>query len=130
MKIFDSGDGWGSKVNFIDKNNVLVGYDTLQDGCENAGWFISDDEKNDINNGENKNNNVDGYSFDTSYFVEVEASMGHGDGCLEAGGMVRFKLTSKNKPNLYLHIYNSHNGCYGHGFTATISEKGWQSGTL
>lgn len=37
MKIFDK-DG---KVNFVDENNVIVGYDTNQHCSEHAGWFIA-----------------------------------------------------------------------------------------
>ena len=35
MKVFDR-DG---KINFVDKNNVVLGYDMNQDCCENANWF-------------------------------------------------------------------------------------------
>ena len=41
MKIFD---GDFDKVNFVDENNVFVGYDLLQDCCEDANWFIADRE--------------------------------------------------------------------------------------
>lgn len=35
---------------------------------------------------------------------------------LDAGRMVAFKLTALGKPDLFLHLYNAHNGYYGHGF--------------
>lgn len=38
MKIFER-DG---KINFVDENNVLLGYDMSQDCCEHADWFILD----------------------------------------------------------------------------------------
>ena len=40
MKILEIGE----KINFIDENNVFVGYDLGQNCCENASWFISLDD--------------------------------------------------------------------------------------
>ena len=37
MKVFDR-DG---KVNFVDENNVILGYDMNQNCCEDADWFIT-----------------------------------------------------------------------------------------
>ena len=44
MKIFNKleKNGWGRKVNFVDENNVVLGYDMSQDCCERAGWFIAE----------------------------------------------------------------------------------------
>jgi len=39
MKVFDKG----GKVNFVDKNNVLVGYDMNSSCCEEFGWYIRDE---------------------------------------------------------------------------------------
>ena len=41
MKIFER-DG---KINFIDKNNVLVGFDYSRSCCEDFGWFVAETEK-------------------------------------------------------------------------------------
>jgi len=132
MKIFDKVDGWVEKVNFVDANNVLVGYDTTQNCCEQAGWFISEKEDNEIL--ETGIYDLEPYSFDTSYFVEVEPKM-HGNkdylySCLDSGSMVRFKLVAPNKADLFLHIYNSHNGYYSHGFISNINGKSWKEGYL
>lgn len=45
MKIFESKDE--CKINFVDENNVFLGYSMGQDCCEYAEWFISDDPQND-----------------------------------------------------------------------------------
>lgn len=43
MKIFTKeNSNWDSKVNFVDENNVVLGYDLSQDCCEHADWFIAD----------------------------------------------------------------------------------------
>jgi len=132
MKIFNKDEGWESKVNFVDDNNVLVGYDTHQDCCEQAGWFLSLTEDNEIK--EDTIKDVEGYQFDVKYFVDVEPKQeGCEDykySCLDSGRMIRFRLTLEGKPDVFLHIYNSHNGYYGHGFEAKIGGLKWQEGTL
>lgn len=120
MKIFEKDE----KVNFVDENNVFVGYDLSQSCCEQAGWFISD-----IPSTEERENEFEGdltdYRFDTTFFEEEPEGF---DG--DSGGMVRFKLIAENKKPLYLQIFNSQNGYYGHGFDATINGQDWQSGRL
>ena len=32
----------GSKYNWIDSNDIYVGYDTASGCCEDAGWYIRD----------------------------------------------------------------------------------------
>ncbi len=127
MKIFNNGSGWESKVNFVDINNVLVGYDTDQSCCEHAGWYISREKRLDIDDGKTiAETDIDKHNFDPNYFEEVSGAD------VEDGGMVRFKLINPNDPidELYLHIFNSHNGYYGHGFIVTHSGTVIQSGTL
>ena len=115
MKKFDK-DG---KINFVDDNNVFVGYDMQQDCCENADWFISDKEESDVydsnyNRIEQRDYDIERYNFDKDYFEEISCPQ------LDEGGMVRFKLVSNDGLPLYRHLYNSHNGYYGHGFTMSI----------
>ena len=126
MKIFNSGEdsAWDKKVNFVDDNNTFVGYDMSRSCCEHADWFISNTEDNkplENEKGEYINGIIDGledYFFDVLYFVNVEPQKDKDSGYtyLDSGGMVRFKIVAKDKEPLYLHIYNSHNGYYGHGF--------------
>ncbi len=114
MIIFDR-DG---KVNFIDENDVFVGYDTHQDCCEYAGWFIA--EKKTIFDSEKrtpKTPDVEEYVFDLGFF-EKDSSPVYG-----SGGGVFFKLVALNKPDLYLHLFNVHNGYYSHGFTVEHDGK-------
>jgi hypothetical protein len=133
MKIFNKTEEWSGKVNFVDDDNVLVGYSLTQACCEHADWFISTTEDNDVKE-DNGIVDVDGYFFDKNYFVEVEpkkeGSEDYRYSVLDEGGMVRFKLVAFGKPDLFLHLYNSHNGYYGHGFEATIGGIKWQDGCL
>lgn len=113
MKIFTGSESsWHEKVNFVDDNDVFVGYDTGQCCCEHADWFIAGkitqySYKDDY---EAEAPDVEAYSFDKDFFQEVDSSD------LDSGGMVAFKLVADGKPDLYLHLFNAHNGYYGHGF--------------
>ena len=127
MKVFQ-GKSWGSKVNFVDDNNVLVGYDTSQSCCEHADWFIM----NSIHHDTNKSNNgyeeaaqeLEGYNFDTEFFEESNA------GCYD-GAMAIFKLVNETNSGVkYLHLFNVHNGYYGHGFEMTVNGGRLHDGTL
>lgn len=125
MKVFDSGSGWDTKVNFVDENNVFVGYDMAQDCCEHAGWFVSDSPSEPYTSGYDEPEIVEGardhdlepYSFDVQWKPRDVESKG-----LYDGGQVCFRLTADGKPDLYLHLFNSHNGYYGHGFESPMGE--------
>ena len=106
MKIFDK-DG---KYNFVDQNNVLVGFDSYANCCENFGYFFSTEIPQNIpqntNDGDGQPANLDSFNFDPS-FIE------HGN------EMETFKLTNWND-TVYLTIFNSHNGYYSHGFKMLV----------
>ncbi len=130
MKIFEKNESsWDEKVNFVDDNDVFVGYDMGQSCCEQADWFILEEitpytyDLDDHLRAKSTPDLVD-YCFDINFFKEVESSD------LDAGGMVAFKLTSKNKPDLYLHLFNAHNGYYGHGFTVKHGDETVKNGDL
>lgn len=115
MKIFEIND----KVNFVDENNVFVGFDARQQCCESADWFISDFcyEKLDINNfsSDSWTEKYDGWTFDIENYDFI-------DGEFDCGGCIRFALVKDNKTK-YLYLYNHHNGYYSHGFTIKNGEK-------
>lgn len=116
---------WGSKVNFVDQNNTVVGYDLDQCCCEHAGWYISETKRTDTDTErEPAPRDLGPYTFDRAFFEEVEGAD------VEAGGMVRFRLVADGQPDLFLHIFNSHNGYYGHGFTVEHSGEVIRVGAL
>ena len=127
MEIFINIPGFHDKVNFVDDNNVVLGYDLSQRCCEQAGWYISkkienfdgdikDYEHKDIDNGVLYNLRLGCYTFDVTYFNDETDFYGI--------PLVIFKLIpnpnitsdSDRLPPLYLHLYNCHNGYYSHGF--------------
>jgi hypothetical protein len=124
MKIFIIGD----KVNFVDDNNVMLGYDTEQFCCEQADWFIADSPKKEIiERAEGDIPELSGYSFDPSFFMEIRPSE-----CerLDNGTMVIFKIINKDGLAKFIHLYNCHNGYYGHGFTFDFGKNNVREGCL
>lgn len=118
MKIFDVTEGsWCNKVNFVDTNNVLLGYDLTQNCCEHADWFISEavqpyHYKQVIP--EIPMEELEPYVFDPEFFQEVTSED------LDEGGQVAFRLVAAGKPDLYVQLVNCHNGYYGHGFSFEV----------
>lgn len=105
MKVFEHG----SKVNFVDENNVVLGYDMEQRCCEDAGWFIAEyPECEDINNADEGTSDIEGFVFDTAFFREGNWEDGQDD-------VVVFRMYKGDEAK-YLHLYNIHNGYYSHGF--------------
>ena len=120
MKRFEK-DG---KINFVDENNVYVGYDLVQDCCEDADWFLHKDRCAEMDPNGTSDPDLTDFRFDVDFCEDVPECVG-----LDAGEMVRFRLTDGTE-TLYLHLYNCHNGYYGHGFTMEIGGKVRRSGTL
>lgn len=121
MKVFHSESG--EKVNFVDDNNAFVGYDTSQSCCESAGWFIADNKSNTIS-GTESDEGIEEFSFDCEFFEEVS-----NPSVFDEGGMVIFRLVSGSRER-FLHVYNAHNGCYGHGFAFAVGDQDIRRGCL
>ena len=126
MKVFDTVDNiWSEKVNFVDKNNVFLGYDTGQICCEHADWFVADEVAKSLLKTKYIEN-IEDYVFDTSFFETVthveDGDMDSSWNALDEGAMVVFKITSKHGDK-YIHLFNCHNGYYGHGFEFKIGDE-------
>jgi len=132
MKIFDSEEYGFSKINFVDEDNVFVGYDMSQCCCETAGWYITELKSFDLERcGVFEGFNESEWRFDKSFIEEVNY-IKNGDydyNTLEDGGMVMFRLISGDK-ECFLHIFNCHNGYYGHGFEFKIGDDLIKEGCL
>ena len=111
MKVFTDKESFDHKVNFIDENNVCVGYDLSQDCCEHADWFIAQEiTPYDFHLDLSQPMELPGYNFDPKFCQHLI------NGELDEGDMIIFKLIALNKPDLFLHLFNAQNGYYGHGF--------------
>lgn len=99
------------KHNFVDTNDVLVGFDINQNCCENFGWLYTETYPIVINQYIQGKPpfDLEQFSFDKSFF--------------ERGGEhVVFKLISDQK-QVYLVLYNEQNGYYSHGFHMDVGGK-------
>lgn len=67
------------------------------------------------------------YVFDPSFFDQ--GSIGS-EGCTAIFKLDRFTDNQDVPENVYLHIYNDHNGYYAHGFKMKINGKTIQQGDL
>ena len=113
MKIFEK-DG---KINFVDDNNVFVGFDYSQDCCEWFGWGVYDSLPTSIKEGTN-DIDVEDYQFDTTFYQSATLTENH----MDDGGTAVFRLT-KGDSEIFLMLFNCHNGYYGHGFSMTCDDK-------
>ena len=129
FKVFISKSGlYEDKINFVDKNNRLVGYSYWQHCCETFGWQITDSAlvtKESLRE-EKKTYELDGYTFDSTFFLQRNLA---NDDYAEHN-VATFRLHKKGGPDKFLHIFNFHNGYYSHGFTFSNDDKVIRGGTL
>ena len=132
IKIFNKNEDWCEKVNFVDDNNLLVGYDLTSNCCEHFDWFISNKIIRDkIREQDKKDFDLSAYCFDKEFFNKPTLTEDEW-GCneLDCGNLAVFKMVGKAKLDLYLHLYNAHNGYYSHGFKFSSGKEVIQEGYL
>jgi len=127
MKKFER-DG---KINFVDENNIVIGFDNEAQCCENFGYFYSrsiplsvhpdcldKDEEHSININEQS------YRFNPNFCIIKDMP--------DKGGIVTFKLINiyNKKDIVYLTLYNHQNGYYSHGFHMDVGGKTIRIGSL
>ena len=119
MKLFDRE----GKINFVDQNNVVLGYDTEQECCETAGWFIRDETYETVPDYYLEDDSgLDDWVFDPEYFQET--GIDSDEGC-----MAIFRLVNGEKQK-FLHLFNCHNGYYSHNFVFTNNNEILHRGDL
>lgn len=137
MKIFNKKEGWSSKVNFVDDNNIVLGYDTDQACCEHADWFICDWPAEQLlpreQTAAGTPDEMPGWNFDPTFFKKVDYIKGGNNGYhyndLDEGGMVIFRIV-KDGEEKYIHLFNCHNGYYGHGFEFKSGDTAIKGGCI
>ena len=125
MRVFERN----GRVNFVDDNNVFVGYDNTQNCCEDFGWLISRERPGTTAEialiEELTGAEFPGYQFDTTY-------CGYGDQTLRQENdtsMVSFRLTDGDN-NIYVTLYNTQNGYYAHGYDMKLNGTSIHDGEL
>lgn len=125
MQIFSSEQL--RKINFIDENNFLLGFNTDQNCCERFGFFIADrptidpiDDKGNYKCDPFESNDeaYKDYVFDPEYYHKFENPD-------EELVIVIFRIVEKDAiwRSKYLHLYNMHNGYYAHQYTFGEGKK-------
>ena len=122
MRYFSTGD-FADRVNFVDNNNVFVGYDFHGQCCEEFGWIITDvDHFDSVDEYENarsiKREDIEGwdeYHFDTNYCY-VNENLYNSTDSSNIFAIVIFRMVCFGRDNLYLVFHNYQNGFYSHGF--------------
>jgi hypothetical protein len=129
MRVFEKTreSGWGNRLNVVDENNVVVGYDYESSCCERFGYYFTKKKPDKLDDEPIDEGSFDhsGYVFDTSYEEAVPLSGGY-----DEGGATSFKLTKTGEPDLFLVLYNHHNGYYSHGFDMTKDDEEFKSGSI
>ena len=122
MRIFNV-DG---KTNFVDDNNVFVGFDKEGFCCERFGYTFTMFIPEDMNSlySDVKESILEGYNFDRNFIKDLPHPEHY-----ENGGAKCFRLEN-NGEEVYLTIYNYHNGYYSHGFEFVDDEEIIEEGRL
>lgn len=115
-----------SKVNFVDSNNVLLGYDLEQCCCENAFWTIGEslDGSNPLHSGDNISDpqeiSLEDYVFDPDFYQLHEDEDREEYVAifrLVCNPRWRNGVQATGRPDLCVRLVNKQNGYYSHGFT-------------
>ena len=124
MKVFTKVLGGEEKVNFVDENDVFVGYSMESDCCENFGWFINAKVSTTVIPSKTEiPGDLEGWVFDKDYIKKLTPS------CVHEGGMVVFRMV-KGDEEKFLHLFNCQNGCYNHGFSFGIGNATKHEGSI
>lgn len=127
IRVFDR-DG---KVNFVDTNNRLVGYDNHQDCCEDFGWFFTGmkpDGRVPWDEFKQAGSQEHSEFLDFNFVDTPSIPVPNAD--VDDGGTAAFKLVSIHGDEAWLVLYNAHNGYYSHGFTVEKDGVELESGCL
>jgi len=112
VRVFENGGTYSDRLNVVDQNNVLVGFDYSGQCCERFGYYFTrvlPSVVNDSEEGAPEFNHED-YFFDIGFMEDISV------GEYEDGGAVAFKLVNEDGDEIYLVLYNHQNGYYSHGF--------------
>lgn len=113
MKLFDKTNGpWDSKVNYVDAANRVLGYDMFRDCCESFGHGVFSSVRLVDRDTASEAHEIAAYSFANDEPTALKAPGEHDD----AGGSVCFRICAAGLPDLFVILWNYHNGYYSHGF--------------
>ena len=121
MKVLNQTPPWPNKINFVDDNNVILGYDLVRQCCEVPSWYISQDKPSSVDDlHDNGYCDIDApdYNFDPNFFEAPEGGEGSNDRWTR---FVIFRLVHKDGDGeAFLVLVNNHSGYYSHGFQMDV----------
>jgi hypothetical protein len=117
MKVFEDED---EKVNFADKNNVLLGYDMRQQCCESAKWLFS----LTIGGEKIRRPDLEDYVFDPEFSILKEWT-----NYIEEVNQAIFRIVNGDR-EVFLTLSNAHKGYYSHGFELEVGGQVIRKGNL
>jgi hypothetical protein len=124
IKFFDRDDKW----NWVDSNNNFVGYSNDADCCEHYGYHLVDLKNKVILDQDSflQDSNLvwDTNWIDSDFNVSNLESVNDLDFSLNDDELQIKTFKIKNADNVYLVLYNSHNGYYSHGWEAFGQDGG------
>jgi hypothetical protein len=126
MKCFTEEDSFCGKVNYVDEDDRFVGYDIGRNCCESFGHCVSTDTKMSDYDGPANKIEVE---LGPYRFADEEPTLKATRCEFDRGGTLFFRIEAEDLPDLYVAIWNYHNGYYAHGFTS-FAEGEWSSGCL
>jgi hypothetical protein len=119
-RIWNCSSIWPGKVNFIDSDNVILGYDLTSSCCEHAFWTINtnaDGSGEELYRGDEEGNGeyvLEGYAFDPEFFMQESPD---GESGIAIFRLVHWCGSGRERKDLYIRLENHQNGYYSHGFT-------------
>lgn len=117
MKVFEDF----GRINFVDKNNVFVGFDFTSDCCEYFGYVFVKVLPEVVNGNKTKGSvelselELKDFNFDVNFNKDLSV--------YSEGEATSFRLVNNLNEEIYLILFNHHNGYYGHGFEMKDNEK-------
>lgn len=116
MKIFEDF----GRINFVDENNVFVGFDFTSDCCEYFGYVFVEVLPEMVDGGNTKGSielselELKDFNFDITFNKNLAVNWG--------GDATSFRLVNNLNKEIYLILFNHHDGYYSHGFEMKDNE--------
>lgn len=128
MKVFNETK-YGERINFVDENNVFIGFDYFQSCCEDFGYAITKTCPKTFKEIETleeiPDDSISEYVFDTSFeHFPTGSDSWNEENC------ATFRAVDKNLNEIFITIWNAHNGYYSHGYEFKNGENLIREGSL
>jgi hypothetical protein len=123
MRVFTEEEGsFSEKVNYVDENDRFVGYDMMRNCCESFGHCIATTPEAETYDGPVKRVKTEDVDLSPYRFVDEPPTKVEPEDEYDRGGTLFFRIAAEGLPDLFVAIWNYHNGYYAHGFESFKTE--------